>query len=553
MNIRDGLLRKARKNNDYKSWQEYKQKRNKCTNQVRKAKSTYHQHMLDDNSKNPQKFWETIKSITQSLPNYVNSKERAKHFANYFTNIVGSLKSTAFPLVNFIWRYNPKRNLRTEKIFRFSFVSVEFVERQLRRLKRDKATGTDSLPSNLLKDCALVIAPPLTHIINMSLETSTFPSIWKSAKITPIYKSGNLDHVENYRPISVLPILSKILEKVVHQQLYDFLETNKLLYNCQFGFRKKRSTKLAATLFCDTIRKGIDSGLLVGSLFIDLSKAFDSIGHGILIEKLMLHGVCGPELAWFTDYLFDRKQVVQINGTLSEPYTVKSGVPQGSILGPLMFIVFFNDLKDNINSCDIFQYADDTVIFFADKNIQTVEDALNNDLKSIGQYCIQNELILNLKPGKTEAMLFGTSKRLKQNDKILSIIYNNTKINFVTNYVYLGNKLDQNLSLSPNFERSYKKASGRLRLLQSVRNHLNAIAAKSIYQMMILPILTYSCTVKTTFNNTQLAKFKSLERRATEIIGSGTVKSIQDIINAQICSLVSKCMKRSFDHDVLDD
>ena len=222
-----------------------------------------------------------------------------------------------------------------------------FVEGELRHLNRNKATDIDSLPPNLLKDCSSFFGTTistLAHILNLSLNTSTVPSMWKLA-ISSTFKSGNSGH---YRPISVLPVLSKILEKKVHQQLYNFLESNNLLYDCQFGFQKARSTKLATTLFCDKIRKEIDKGRLVGSIFLDLSKTFDTIGHGTLLEKLIRYAVCGPELAWFTDYLFNRSQLIEINNITSDKRSITSGVPQGSILGPLMFIIFFNDLKDSI-------------------------------------------------------------------------------------------------------------------------------------------------------------------------------------------------------------
>ncbi len=219
-----------------------------------------------------------------------------------------------------------------------------------------RATGIDDLPPNLLKDCATVIAKPLAHIINLSIKTSTVPALWKTAKVKPIFKSGDSNLVENFRPISILPILSKILEKAVHRQFYNFLEINKLLNDCQFGFRRNRSTKLAATVFCDKIRKEMDNGKLIGCLY--LSKAFDTIGHGILWNKLPAYGVEGPELAWFTDYLFNRTQLIEMHNTRSRPSTITTGVPQGSILGPLMFIVFFNDLRESVMNSDIIKYAD---------------------------------------------------------------------------------------------------------------------------------------------------------------------------------------------------
>ena len=465
---------------------------------------------------------------------------------------MGNLKKIAFPLMNFVWRYPEKKALRTKSTFKFANVSTVFVENELRKLKRNKAAGSDYLPPNLLKDCASVIGPPITYIINLSLYKSTVPNLWKVAKLCPVFKAGNADLVENYRPISVLPVLSKIMERAVHQQLYRYLESNNLLNDCQFGYRKKRSTKLATTLFCDMIRKYVDQGYMVGGLFLDLSKAFDTIGHSVLLEKLMLYGICGPELSWFTDYLFNRSQHVELNNVISETRNITSGVPQGSILGPLLFITFFNDLKDNLNHCKIIQYADDTVIFFADKNAKIIEDTLNMELHQIGRYCEQNELLLNLKKGKTEVMLFGSSQRLSRHGKTLNIMHNNTRINFVTEYVYLGNLIDNHLTLSSNFDRAYKKACGRLRLLSTVRRNLTTDTAHLIYKTMILPILTYSSTIKTTFTVTQLLKFTSLEQRAEKIIGKST-KSIQESTKIQICLLVKKCLKKEICHPIFDN
>ena len=559
LNKRDNLLRKARGRKSEADWEEYKRQRNKCNNMIKKAKSKHYQNMLNEEQNvNPKKFWKTIKSIypTKSVSSTQGSTSisgRVNLFSNYFATVIKNMKNISFPIRDSVWAYCNKRPLQTKEIFKFSYVTPGYILKHLNKLKRDKATGIDLLPSNMLKDCSEEIAAPLAHIINLSLNTSTVPSLWKSAKVNPVFKSGNPDLVENYRPISILPILSKLLERTVHDQLYSFLENNKLLSNCQYGFRKKRSTKLAAALFCDSARKSFEEGLLFGCLFLDLSKAFDTMGHSIILEKLLLHGVSGPELSWFTDYLFNRTQCVEINNHCSKSECITSGVPQGSILGPLLFIVFFNDLKDFVYYSNVIQYADDTVVFFKAKSTKAIENALNYDLESIGKYCTENELLLNFKKGKTEVMLLGTAQRMKRYGHQLAIKYNNNIVNPVTQYCYLGNIIDQHLTLSPNFDFYYKRATCRIRLLKSVRKYLTVKAAKSVYESMILPLLTYSSAIKTSYTNTQIGKLQSLEHRAAKIIGVNNVKSTKSVVESQICSLVKQCLKKELQHEIFDD
>ena len=177
----------------------------------------------------------------------------------------------------------------------------------------------------------------------MSLQSGIVPSAWKKAKVVPLFKSGDKNNTDNYRPISVLPTLSKLLEKAVHNQLSQYLEGNDLLNMFQFGYRDKRSTQLATTLLVDEIREAAEKGQLVGALFLDLSKAFDTISHDVILEKLKRYGVFEIELDWFKDYLFMRSQQVEVGNQKSKSHSVFSGVPQGSILGPLLFLVFFND------------------------------------------------------------------------------------------------------------------------------------------------------------------------------------------------------------------
>ena len=240
---------------------------------------------------------------------------------------------------NFTWKYITTLPRSTKEHFTFDYISRRFVLKELKVLKRQKAPRIDKLPPGLLKDCAYIIDSALAYIFNLSIKTSTVPSVWKITKITPVFKSGDSTKPEN-QSISTLPIALKTLEKAVHHNLITFLENKNLLTNCQCRFRSKQLTKLATTLFCDTIQKEISNEKLVGFVYIDLSKAFNTIRHSMLMEKLQTYGVDGDKLVWFNDYLFGQSQIVAMNNVKCNKEPIYCRVPQGSILGSLLFIVF---------------------------------------------------------------------------------------------------------------------------------------------------------------------------------------------------------------------
>ena len=252
-----------------------------------------------------------------------------------------------------------------------------------------------------------VIAKPLTHVINLSLSTGIVPNELKAARVNPVFKTGETHKFDNYRPISILPVISKIFEKCVHNQLMNYLESNKLLSSKQFGFRRKRSTELATAYFIDKIHHAMDKGEYTAAIYVDLSKAFDTISHAMIVNKPPKFGITGVAQQWIASYLFARQQQV------SSPIFCR--VSQGSILGLLLFLLVSNDSTETLSTCHILMYADDIVIlFYSNKDLKKIEEHLSRDFHPFATWLACKELIINTKIGKTETVLFGTVKSLQK-------------------------------------------------------------------------------------------------------------------------------------------
>ena len=265
-----------------------------------------------------------------------------------------------------------------ENAFVLKEVSEDYIFKELQNLKGNKGTGIDQMPARFIKDAACVIKRPITHIVNLSIRTEKVPLEMKQARVTPLFKKNNKFEVGNYRPVSILSIVSKILEKSVNDQLCDYLTENNILYQYQSGFRKAHSTDTCLIHLQDYIRSDISRGNYTGMVLIDIQKAFDSVDHGILCTKLKAMGIGSVD--WFKSYLEDREQTVMINDTLSIPLKITCSVPQGSILGPILFLCFMNDMPKSLSAV-LFQYADDSAILVSNTNISTIKTKLNENLK----------------------------------------------------------------------------------------------------------------------------------------------------------------------------
>ena len=377
--------------------------------------------------------------------------------------------------------------------FWFEAVSVAFVRAQLRRLKVGKAVGLDNIPARLLKDTAEAVAKPLKIIINASLQSGRVPDDSMAARVIPLFKKGKAEDMDNYRPISILPVLSKIFEGAVHRQLYHHLRQHNILSPYHCGFRNCHSNEFAALSFTDTIHRGIDQGQLTGAVFIDLRKAFDTVDHGLLLDKLATVGVSGPEHEWFTGYLRNQTQVVEFHGVTSNPEGVSIGVPQGFILGPLLFILHdVNDLPEAVSECSILMYADDTVLFYSSSLVSTIEMKLNEELHKIERWHFRNSLFINVK--MTEAMLFGTAPRLAR-EKSFNICIDGKQIERVDEFTHLGVVFGERLSWGSHVRKVISKAGKRVGMLGRLRDNLTTHSANVVYISLIRPILEYCHTV----------------------------------------------------------
>ncbi|PFX13381.1 RNA-directed DNA polymerase from mobile element jockey [Stylophora pistillata] len=467
---------------------------------LKKARRINKEENIDDSKSS----WRTVK---RGLPNDKKLKQSkspikvagdlktdknpvAESFNHFFTSIVKTINEK-LSKISCQRQQSSLQNTKatfTKENFELSLVRPNVRYSLLRKLKVNKATGLHNIPARLLQDGAPVISEYLTHIINLFFSSGVVLDDWKTSRVVLLFKSGNREEIDNYRPISTLPVISKIAEKVVYHQLFSYLNANNLLSSCQSGFQKNFSTETAVTFFVDEIRRNMDNGLLTGAVFIDVKKAFDTLDQHILLNKLQSDGICNSTLIWFSRYLLGRSQCVEVDKALSSPLDRASSVPQGSILGPLLFIFYINETPSCICFSQVLLCADDTVLFFTAKTAIELEASLNNDINHISSWMKENKLFWNM--SKTEYVIYGSHQQLKREDSI-SLSCNGFSLTKSESFKHLGVVIHQHLSFNNHIEHVVNKVSRKLDVFRCLRISIPMAAAERLCETMILLVFDH--------------------------------------------------------------
>lgn len=541
------ILDTMKERNKYKingNQTEYISLRNKVSSLIRSAKNNMYKTKMEEGKDDPRTIWKIFRDLGASSKTKlkdpllgINDNGQtisddsgiANVFNKYFVNIASQLKEPA--------EYSDFENIKEfvnskvpyDTFFSIPEISFSFVRNFLSKLDITKATGLDCIGPRLLKIAPDVLCSSITLIVNKSIKSGIFPKVWKEAKVYPIFKSGHKDEVNNYRPISILPTLSKIIEKWIHTKLMTFLNNFNLLHKNQSGFRGGHSTESALILMIDSWLKAINDGKLVGCLMIDFRKAFDLVDHGILLQKLKLYKCDERTITWFDSYLTSRTQTVSINNAMSGSESILYGVPQGSILGPLMFLLFINDLpqvlQNSVSSTDL--YADDTTIYDIQSNIKSLETNLQNALILLTKWCRENGMVLNTE--KTKVMLITSrQKRTIMKDKNLLLSYNDVELKLTSNEKVLGVHIEDNLLWNDHFLYISKKLSSYLWLLTQIKTSLSIEDKLLFYNAYIRPHLDYCCAVWGNTTHFNVQKLTRLQRRACKIILGNEYLHLED-------------------------
>lgn len=486
MKMRDTALRNYNYNKTDVNWIRYKNLRNFTLASIRREKAAYLKFLQEQN--NQKDLWRNIKNMNIKRnndiplpPNLQNSDEVNDFFITAYNK-----GQNCDDTINF---YKNSKHLPNVE-FKLQVVDPETIRNATVSLKSN-AYGLDKISLNMIKLCMPAILYHVTHILNCCIEVGYFPESWKTAIIKPIPKINLPNSLRDLRPISLLPILSKILEKIIYWQIYQYFIKHNLFPKHQSGFRKGYGTTSALLNLTDNLIRASDKKQATVIISLDYSKAFDTIDHDLLCAKLQYYGFDEISIQFFNSYLKGRYQQVVISERFSKVSPIISGVPQGSILGPLLFIIYTSDIFNHVEFSQLQTYADDSQIshHFDISRVNVTTNMINADLKSISAYSYYHNLKLN--PDKSSAILFCPKNKRDDVKNQLNLQLNNTPLAFSNLSKNLGLLIDEDLRFSNHVSKLIQQAYMRLKLLFASRHILNVALKKKLCESLILPIFSY--------------------------------------------------------------
>jgi hypothetical protein len=506
---------------------EYKHIRNRIVESIKRSKQDFFSEYFTSNNRNLRKIWQGINDIinvkSRSLvtPTSITSNGNiitdptliSNEFVEHYTSVADKILDER----TFNGDGNFKRFLHhpTPNSLVMHPCDVPEVCAIINKFNIHKGTGPNSIPPLFLQHMLSELAEPLTTIANICFSTGIHPDKLKIAKIIPIYKKGSKLLTCNYRPISLLSNINKLFEKLVFSRLFSFLDSHNTFYKHQYGFRPKYSTNHTLINITDSIRDALDKDCFACGVFVDFQKAFDTVNHSILLEKLSHYGIRGIPLEWCRSYLSNRKQFVSILGFDSKQLQIKHGVPQGSVLGPLLFLIYINDLHKSIVHSTTYKFADDTNLLLIDNNIKSLESKVNNDLKGLFKWLLANKISLNT--SKTELIIF---RKPSVNRPPLKIVLNGTRIYPSTNIKYLGVHLDEFLNGDAHCSQLERKLNRAKGMIAKSRHYLtnNEQNILSIYHSIFSSHMIYGCQIWGQTNSQSFNKIQVSQNNALRLV-----------------------------------
>jgi len=494
-------------------YNKYKEALNIATTEIRKSKRTFEQKLAND-----------IKNDSKSFYAYVRSKQKVRDKVGPIENSAGNIISDGFQMAESLNEYFSSV-FTTEDIdsvplpdTKFEggesselgqlFVTPEMISKKIKKMKDNKSPGVDGIPPKLLKEIVDQISTPLAIFFNLSLKEGIVPLEWKEANITPLFKKGSRNRTENYRPVSLTSVLCKLLETLIRDHMVKFLVKHKLINDSQHGFLKARSCLTNLLCFFEEITKWVDDGSPVDVIYLDFQKAFDKVPHQRLLLKLKAHGIGEGLVNWIEKWLTDRRQRVIVEGETSNWKPVLSGVPQGSVLGPILFLIYINDLDDGVSS-KVLKFADDTKVF---RKVKRNADThiLQDDLAKLVKWSEKWQMLFNF--GKCKCMHIGhgnVDEEYKMGDTILGKTRKEKD---------LGVTVSADMKISEQCGIAASKGNQILGLIRRTITYKERQLIVPLYKAIVRPHLEYCIQAWRPYRKKDIDKLERVQRRATKLI-----------------------------------